>query len=318
MQCFEFFGEPSMRVDLCEETIRYSAYREDGVHIGASLVVTPGDANDRTLYAVHRRALDGLEGAPPGDWLTDVEGFPYAYVFSHIVENRLGREGEEAWAVKLFRGQRYIRQTETLTVRAVGESPSGGFRIADHLVAKAGMPNAAPYTCLKIGPFPDGASSFLFRFECHIGGSAYSDLIPEDIETATRRYNVYGPEHIHREIETLDIPRAMADFPGKFDYHVEFFKSLTEDRRLIPMEYSVVAIDNPNCNPARLRCLNMTPDMRDVSGQIAAEVYSHPLLEAIKGRIHWFVCDKPSGLFYLQLSGPMAVSAEASIGGLRP
>jgi len=311
MLCFAFFGNEQMKVSLCEEVLRYSPYKQDGVYIGAHLVVSAGAARDRYLYAIHRRALDGLRLATRSEWDGEVLSFPYFHVFTHLMKNRLATAG----------GTLTLSLPEPDThaalkpVQILADDGDGAFTVEDFLHLPPGAEHNAPYTCVRIGPFPEGEMSYLFRIECHIGGTSFTDLIPEDMATGTRLYKVYGPDYVIRHIEALDIPQAVKLPNGKdYEGHMRLFAELQPQKLILPAIYSIVAVDNPNCRPMRLQSLNLTSDLRDVSDNINPDVYKHRDLARIQGRLHWFLCDSHSQSFFLQLVGPMALAEVTPVG----
>ena len=303
MLCFTFLGASQARIELCEEIIRYSAYREHGVHIGANLVVVMPGEGDRYLYAIHRRHLDTVRLAEAKDWREGKEdGFPYTFVFANIGRARLTLDGDDHCLLALSPSGADKRRL-SLLVAGRGASVTNHIHVSDD--AAAGV----PFTCLRIGPFPDGPGQYLLRFECHIGGPSFTDLIPEDNTTATRIYKVYGPDHINHHIRAVDLPQAAAStMSTQYKQHHNFFESITAERMLLPERYGIIAVDNPNCNPARLRSLNLTEDLRVISNLIDPCVYEHPIMSLVKDRVHWFCCEAPTNSFYLQLIGPMALS----------
>jgi hypothetical protein len=311
MLCFDFIGDPTVEVSLCEETILYSAHREDGVWIGANIIVRWIPGKSPYLYAVHRRALDRIGVASRAAWKKDPEGFPYTHVFSAIAERRLQPNADGSFRVKMPAS---LELEERCSILPSGDGTP--FSAVDTFSGGDSSHPDAPFTHIQIGPFPQQESFYLFRIECHIAGDSYHDLIPEYPETGTRLYRVYGPEHIRRDIQLLDLPGSKARLtPSAYERYVELFDSFAAppkpdalSGRLVPKTYAIVAVDNPNCSPARLRPIDLTDDLHDISNRIDPRVYDHPALARIRGRFHWFVSDQPSQRFHLQLVGPMALS----------
>lgn len=129
------------------------------------------------------------------------------------------------------------------------------------------------------------------------------------METGVRLYKVYGPDYIAKHIENIDLPRATAsEYSQDFQRHVDFLRLEFPKGHLLPERYSIIAADNPNCNPGRLRCIDLTGDLDDYSSYIADKVYENEAIKRIKGRLHWFYCDTPSREFFLQMIGPMALA----------
>jgi hypothetical protein len=310
MLCFEFCGDPHIKIGLCEETICYSAYRKEGLKLAATIAVTPGDSEDRIIYALHPRELDVVS---LGSWKdTPPEQFPYySYLFSNIAKKRLFSCGQGMYELKTFRGGNTLSTEPPVVVQALGpENPK--FRVKDQFARLSSKVRAnAPYTCLEIGPFPEGNATYLLRAECRLGQSSFQDLIPEDEVTGTRLYRVYGPEHIHGQIRSVHMPRCMVSSnPGDFTPYEDFLdETLGTKEIIVPNEYSIVAVDNPNCNPARLHCIDLTNDLFDVTTNVDGDIYDgREMLQGIRDRIHWFVTRHPSPQFFLQLVGPMAIS----------
>ncbi len=303
MLCFEFIGDGRIELLLCEEAIRYSAVRGEGVQIGATVIVKNVPAEDPYLYAIHRRALSHIRMAPRDSWTDRETGFPYSHIFKSISDGRLSLANDGAYIFQFA-----ATDDDATRVTLLPDSSARKFCAIEQMANGESADPDAPFSLVRLGPFPPGNGPFLFRFEFTVSGSSYDDLVPEYQETATRLYRVYGPEHIRRDIPLIDIPQALARHGNeRFQKHAEFFDSIPSERRIVAQRYSIVAVDNLNCNPARLRCIDLTSDLRDMTDAIDASVYDHPYLSAISGRIHWFVSERPSRRFYLQLSGPMSI-----------
>lgn len=304
MLCFQFIGDRSVRVRLCEETIRYSAVRAHGVLVGANVVASWDGNGEPYLYALHRRAFSSLKIAPARSWRRDAdEAFPYSRLFKTIAPERLVALDQGRSLVRLL-GTPEIEESVTI----LPGDASQHFDAVEEMSGGAGLDPDAPFTLVRLGPFPKCAGSYLFRFEFCISGSSYRDVIPEDLTTATRLYRVYGPSHIWRDIVLTDIPRALRRDRAKYQSYANWLRDLDAGRRLVPDMYSIVAVDNANCDPARLRCIDLTADLEDMSGAIDPRVYCGDSLGAIPGRLHWFVSRKRTNDFYLQMTGPIALS----------
>lgn len=311
MLCFELLGEPGTRVLLCDETIRYSAYKEDGVHLAATVVVCFEDCQNRFIYAIHPRFL-GTPRVQSVGGQDEPGGIPYSFVFSNIAAGRFSSCSDGRSVLKLFRGEASVAKAESIEVcdAMVGTCPP---QLQSEYPSEPATQEVTPFTSFKIGPFPGGEVPHIFRLEAHVSGSSFDDLIEEDEGTGTRLYKVYGAQYIHRQIESICIPQALtlSDSSALVE-QARFFDTVHNDyRRLVPEEYSVVAIDNPNCNPARLRPLSLSADLMNVTNQIDPIVYDHVDLMKVRGRIHWFVTRHPTDTFLLQLLGPIAVGAVA-------
>jgi hypothetical protein len=307
MLCFIFLGSPGFKIHLCEEIIRYSAFREHGVHIGANLVVSVQNPDSPYLYAVHRRCLDGIRLATHDEWQPNhQETFPYSHLFCNISTNRAAPVSGDQWQVAMTADP----ADGIHPVKLLSAGHDADFSIKDFLPVAFDFADYVPFTCLRIGPFPQSQIPFLLRFECHIGGSSFRDLIPEDLETGTRFYKVYGPEHIRGHIQTVDLPQALARPNGDaYIPHDKFLKNFIDaDGIRLPSHYGVIAVDNPNCNTARLRPLNLTDDLENLSQHIDSSIYEHFALDLLRDRVHWFMCHNKSNSFYLQLLGPMAIA----------
>ncbi|HUT57909.1 MAG TPA: hypothetical protein VNA25_08675, partial [Phycisphaerae bacterium] len=127
----------------------------------------------------------------------------------------------------------------------------------------------------------------------------------------TRFYKVYGAKFVHDYIRTVCLPRAMlGNTGGAFREHLKFFKSLDASQRLVPDVYSVVAIGHRTCGGRKLRCLDLTDDLCDLSGLVTDDVYGNTALNREDNPIYWYVTKVPSCSFYLQLLGPLVPVAE--------
>jgi hypothetical protein len=308
MMCFICIGDQSLRIELIEEIIRYSAYRKHGVHVGTNLVLTLTACEDRNLYLIHRRTLDGCRLATIDELEKDKEkGFPYSYIFRNILEDRVRNRQDGTLNIRLAPDG----ETTVEGVRLIAPENGTGFHLEEVFSYPSPSERGnAPFTCLRIGPFPNPDRSYLLRFECHIGEPSFGDLIPEDLETGTRIYKVYGPDHVRKCIESYDIPQcSVRSDPSAFREHVEFFGKIDPKRIIMPSRYQIIAVDNPNCNPRRLQALDLTNDLRDITSQIRPSFYDDdPVLRQIRGRLHWFTSNAPRSGFFLQLSGPMALA----------
>ena len=152
MLCFAFLGAPGARIQLCEEVIRFSAYRNDGVHIGATVIVSLGDSGDRYLYAIHRRLLDGVCLTSPAEWAGNQQGFPLSHIFSTIIPARLAPQGNGIYSVRL--GPLGNVEDTLQAVRAIGKTVDNAFDITDHIPVREEARDHVPYTCLRIEPLP--------------------------------------------------------------------------------------------------------------------------------------------------------------------
>jgi hypothetical protein len=314
MMCFICVGDQSIRIELIEEVIRFSAYREHGVHIGVNLVLTLRACEDPNLYLIHRRTLDDCRLATIDEWDKDRKegGFPYSYIFRNILKDRAVDEQDGTLTI------RPAPDAETMVkgVRLIAPENDPGFHLEEvfHVLSKTEHDNA-PFTCLRIGPFPKAGGSYLLRLECHIGEPSYGDLIPEDYETGTRIYKVYGPDHIRKYIESYDMPRCQGQGgSAAYQEHVKYFGEIKPENIIMPARYQIIAVDNPNCNPRQLRAMDLTNDLRDITDQIPPSLYDNPLLARIPRRLHWFTSEAPGKVFFLQLSGPMALAELCAVG----
>jgi hypothetical protein len=306
MLCFEWIGDPSTEIVLCEEVVRYNPHRAEGINIGVNMVVTPKMEGGRYIYGLHRRAIDELTATTFEDWLSENPGCPYRYLFKNIIRDRLVDNRDGTHNLKLFREEEELNQTRKIKI--LGKEKDG-FDITYNFDLPPAAHAVTPYTCIKIGPFPEEEQSYLFSFHCKIVDSSFDDLICEDISTGTRTYKLYGPNHVHSYIETVDIPKALS-FPNRKEYEeaIRFFQAITDDHRLLPLKYSIVVVDHPSCTPARIRSLSLTDNLHNISSQIDPILYNHLQFDKIRGRILWFVCDELDKGFFLQLVGPMALS----------
>jgi hypothetical protein len=303
MLCFTFVGDTAFTIDLCEETIRYSAYREHGIHIGTTLLVTPNSPSDPFIYLLHRRYLNSIGLALAKSWDNDSSGFPYGYLFSHINSSRARYADGTVFVNPVPNANR------ELEARLLAPDTVDEIKIEDYLAVPDELCDEVPFTCLKIGPFPEKPMTYVLRVESHISGKSFTSLVQEDSSTATRIYSVYGPDYIIRHILAVDLPQARASSrPDTFKKHFAFFESVIPQKIILPSIYSIIAVDNPNCRPDRLRTRSLTDDIQCLTAQIDKAVYDHPIMKRILGCLHWFVCTNPTKSFFLQLEGPMALS----------
>ena len=301
MLCFKFFSGDGITLGLCEEIIRYSAYREEGIEIGVVLTVKVPEGGG-TFFAVHRRVLEECELATPEEWQEGDGAFPYLYIFAHLIPDRFVMHADGEGDLRLLRGKK-AAELELLHVQILtGDAEVGLTKAA---VVPEDLMAQAPFTCLQFGPFPKKGGSFALAFRCRIGEPTFGDLVPEDETTGTRRYRVYGPKQIDREIRMLDLPNALS-LDERYGAYADQFDKLDKMCPVVPDQYSIVAVDNPNCNPDELRCLNMSENLVNATQLVDPKVYAHPALDSIVKRIHWFLCNNAGEDFYLQLSGPMA------------
>lgn len=313
MLCFLCLGDNSHRLDFCEEIIRYSAYRDHGVNIGVYLIVTPSpSATDRYLYLIHRRTLSVQRLATNEDWKNeDLNSFPYTHIFQNIFRNRVAKSGESnKFNVQLtpFEKSDIVEGAEFLGGDFPIETEMPNFNCQDMFESiDTHLREYAPYTCVRIGPLPKYAQPYLFRFECHIGQSSFSDLIMEDPEGGTRIYRVYGLNHIQEYISGVDIPQCQMRNNGDlYKPYYEFYAN-NKSKFLIPKRYGIIAVDNPNCNQTKLCTLKLSANLDNLTDKIDASVYEHEHLGRIKGRLHWFMSNSPADRFFLHLVGPMAL-----------
>ncbi len=168
-----------------------------------------------------------------------------------------------------------------------------------------------PYTCLEI-PFP-GAGKYLIALTTSISGSGttFQDLVKEQPESGTRSYEIYGPEWVHNRIRYVDIPCARELYPAEFSEETEFFRQQVSSHNLhcVPMEYySVVALDNRNSAPSKLRPVNIDENLlTNISAFIEYEkILTHPYFrEDPPDILYWFLSYREPKRFVLQLIGPM-------------
>jgi hypothetical protein len=257
--------------------------------------------------------LDGIRLAEAHVWDTLEEEFPYSFIFGNILP---GRVCSNNGTLSIRLSPDAAEQTVD-GVRAIGADSHPGFGVKEHFqYPSSEARDFSPFTCVRIGPFPAEGGRFLLRLECHIGEPSFGDLIPEDRETGTRTYKVYGPDHIFKHIAAFDIPQCLASVhKDTYRKAVEFFTAIDKSRVVMPSRYGIIAIDNPNCNPRQLHARDLTDDLRDITADIPQSLYDHDVLAKIPNRLHWFTCDVPSRGFFLQLSGPMALAELCTKGG---
>jgi hypothetical protein len=304
-------GDRSLRIELVEEILRFSAYRKDGVHVGTNLVLTVTAYEGPYLYLklIHRRTLDHCRLATTDDWdkhKKEDGRFPYSYIFRNILEDRVLDKPDGTLTIRPAPD----RETTVKDVQLITPENTAGFHLEDELpdLSEKERDNA-PFTCLRIGPFPRAGGSYLLRFECHIGEPSFGDLIPEDMETGTRIYKVYGPDHIKNHIESYDLPRcSVGSDSAPYQKHREFFQGIKPENMIMPARYQIIAVDNPNGDPRQLQAMDLTNDLRDITNQIPPSLYDHPVLKQIQNRLHWFTSEAPGNGFFLQLSGPIALA----------
>ncbi len=325
MLCFEFLKDSDLKIVIlsCEETFRYSAYREDGVFLAATVVFRLDEKLQRQcLYAVHPRTLDHIQFASNQQWQGKGEifsidqngsvkeySFPVQHIYSKICNQRMTVKNRQHY-VKLFQSNENITTNEPIPVKIITQDMK---LLQIELLFDLGKESLyQPYTCLRINGLDqlEVKQNYVFRIYCHISDPSFGDLIVDDERTSTRLYRTYGAKFINEYIKTVHIPDALEKNQTAYQGHKEFY--LKENiTRIVPGEYSITAVDNFNCNPARLHCLKLTEHLWNVTGYIDKEVYNHPELINLREdegpRIHWFVNCGLDDLFYLQLRGPIAI-----------
>ena len=327
MMCFEFLKDSNLKIDIlsCEETVRYSAYRDDGVFLAATVVfqVDEKPPQGKCLYAIHPRTLDHFQFASTQQWQGEGEiftinqngstkefDFPVQHIYSKICNQRMtSTNGQHC--VKLFQSNKNITANKPIPVKII-EQEMYLLQITPLFDLGDEESLYQPYTCFQITNLDqlEVKQNYVFRIYCHISDPSFGDLIEEDERTLTRLYHVYGAKFVNEYIKTVHIPDSLERDQAIYERHKEFY--MKEDiNRIVPKEYSVVAIDNFNCNPARLHCLKLTKHLWNVTDYTDEEVYNHSELSNLKEtdgpRIHWFVNCSSDDLFYLQLRGPIAI-----------
>lgn len=326
MLCFEFLKDIDLKINIlsCEETIRYSAYRDDGVFLAAIVVFQLDEKpQEKCLYVIHPRTLDHFQFASNQQWQGEGEiftinqnglakklNFPVQHIYSKICNQRMTKENGQHY-VKLFQSNKNITENKPIPVNIISQDMDL-LQIAPLFDLDYESSLYQPYTCFKISNLDqlEVKQNYVFRIYCHISDPSFDDLIKEDERTLTRLYRVYGPKFLNEYIKTVHIPDSLERDQAVYKGHKEFYVK-EGINRIVPGEYSIVAIDNFNCNPARLHCLKLTEHLWNVTDYTDEELYNHSELSDLKEkdnpRIHWFVNCSSNDLFYLQLRGPIAI-----------
>lgn len=329
MLCVEFLKDIYLDIDIlsCEETLRFSAYEDDGIFLAITAVfkLKKKPQQGKYLYAIHPRTLDNIRLASIKNWqgkeeVFEVNGkqydFPVQHIYSKICHQRMTEENG-LYHVKLFEEDKDTENKpipeKIISVNVITEN-KGPLHIENLFKLKGAKNLYQPYTCLKISGLDklEVETNYIFRIYCHISDPSFSDLVVSDKRTQTRLYRVYGAKFVNECIKTVHIPDALKRDKATYQGHEEFYsKEDVTIKRIVPEQYSITAVDNFNCNPARLHCLNLTDHLWDVTSHADKEVYNHKELENLKEeggpRIHWFVNCSTNDLFYLQLRGPIAI-----------
>ncbi|HUT58043.1 MAG TPA: hypothetical protein VNA25_09370, partial [Phycisphaerae bacterium] len=206
-------------------------------------------------------------------------------------------------------------QDASISAELLGPSKDNGVALTD-LFPHSDSINARsrrPFTCLRVGPFPEPNVWYVMRLEAMIEGrgSTYSDLIDEEPSRATRVYEVYGPHWVRHHIEFVDLPAAVASGLGQeYESDRQFFvRSILKGGllRLVPAFYSVIAIDNPNSQPSHLSCVSIDSSaIAVITDCISDGIYDHPFFRGLPpDSVHWFVSGSRAKDFVLQFYGPM-------------
>ena len=133
MLCFEFLKDIDLKISIlsCEETIRYSAYRDDGVFLAVTVVFkVEENPQGKSLYAVHPRTLDNVRFASNEQWQGNGEEFeieqnglirqycfPVQHIYSKICDRRMVEKDGQHY-VKLFQSKNII-ESEPIPVSII-------------------------------------------------------------------------------------------------------------------------------------------------------------------------------------------------------
>jgi hypothetical protein len=276
--------------------------------LAIDLVVTRDPEEDDCgdfLYLVHRRALTEVQITPLKTWKSQEESFPYSHIFSNLVPNRTRHLREDRCELTLLGKTEIPDCSEYLSVKILDDNSNYSFGM-ESLICAGHEIESAPFTCLKLGPFPPERESFALRIQCKIQGSSFADIISEDRDIRTRRYLVYGPSEVERRVVMVDLPQSQMHLSSEIHHkYKSLFQDLTLGNRIHPSIYSIVAVDNPNNNPDKIRCVKISENLFDLTESIQPAVYNHPDLRGITDRISWYASLNSKKDFYLQLIGPM-------------
>ena len=306
MLCFDLYGQ-GIEILLCEETIRYSAYRHEGIRLAATVVArVPEEAAGQYLHILHPRHLSKVAlRSTRGDQNV------FSYVFSHIVQKRLTPVDGETQLLRQWETGKHSIDSKTLKVRDL-QNPNGDI-LADALDLADKAVEFVPYTCFKIGPLPHTPEPLIFGLEGVIDASSFEDLTGEDRSNYRRKYKVYGPSYTRQHIDTIFLPESERFFGEAQNEAVKEFvnNQLPRSNRICPERYSVVALDNPNCNPFRMRAVEVSEELESLTDRIDSGIYEHKGLHSIRDRIHWYVTRDQTDSFFLDFIGPIARPDEA-------
>ncbi len=290
MLCFEFFGEGSPGVSFCEETICYEPDRSKGLSLSVCAVVrvsTPG----ATLQVVHPRTFSQYDFDTEAQFLNDGDDFPYSFMFYQMFSGRVKKSENGSYCFQAL--------PDSDDAARVGFSPLPPVQIA----LKSPEHESSPFTCHEIS-FP-GTGTFFFRIRCRLLGKTYNDLVEDDDPTGMRFFKVYGAEYVHDFIGNIFLPSSKLELDSaQFADAQSLFTSLTVERRVIPKVYSIIGVDNPDYKPARMKCLNLTDDLVNLTEKINPAIHEHPLLKTLVGKIFWYATKTQTASFFLQMVGP--------------
>ena len=307
MLCYDIYQDHGIEeIVLCEETIRYSAYRSESIYLAATIVARLATEDPAFFYLMHSRLLDNLDVKVVGED-SDAAILPYSHIFSNIVQDRLQRIDDQQQRLRPFDDQNEISSDLPMIVDNINLHEGPGYEECIRLEDEEAR-QLAPYTCVKIGPLVAPSRHVIFRIEALLSPLSYSDLVEEDVSTGVRAYKVYGPDSVRTDIESLHLVQARHYHNSEaYEQHTEFLQNqLSLDKRLVPRNYSVVAVDNPNGSPSRLRAVSFTPNILKRTERVDDCVYQHHALDSEANHMHWFVTEGRASDFLLQLIGPIA------------
>lgn len=333
MKCFGFsYDHEGLSLELCEEVIQYRTARADGISVVGNIILKSTTHGNSHLGIWHRADVGTFDITRTKDWLRPED--VYTHIFFNIAEDRARIGRGRTVNARLFteaEGDPRLESepTEGIIVPPVGDGVDA-LRISHPVEEELGrrgllLPPSAfrPYTYAEIGPFRGREQYYAIRVVAELGETTVRRLVTEVPCTGTRFYEVYGVNEISRKIERLDLPEleryCERSSAGEVyeEYYSRFVGGLQE-KALVPEFYSIVAIDSPDScrwSPDRMYTVQLRRGLKELTEQISEALFDHEGLTELKGRVFWFVNEKRSQEFRLQLEGPMAEVDLPDVGG---
>jgi hypothetical protein len=307
MLCFDFFSGGDIDILLCEETIRYTLLREEGLHLAATIVLKPR-TRDARLQIVHPKQFctTGLTDLAGWEGSRDVP-FSYTSVFTDMHVGRFVRRqpGEYDWRELRWEQDTLVMESDAKVVRVFHKRPVEGELLGADDVE-------APYTCLDVTGFPEVDQHFILRLEGQIIGKSYDELIDPDSPSGTRVYKIYGSSYVCDYIHMLFMPRYQRMHRGVGNAYATKIKDLIPTRRITPKVYSIAAIGPTDDQAGGVEPLDLTGAIVEITDKRNAESEADDRLRRACGSFRWFATRSASTSFFQQLVGRTATLATAA------